>query len=728
MTRTEFLRKNARDHAHKAARVAMPESFSAVDYPGTIAERKAHAMELLFDSMPLYIGEQELIVGSRTMYRHRNEFLDTSDMNIECLPHYVSEADTKEFDGFNGESLSKSHYVPDFSRILRLGIDGIVETAKEHMAAQPSELKKGWLNSVVISYEAISRWILRYAAYAKELAEGEAHPTRRAELERIAEVCSHIAHKPPRDFYEAAQLFWFSSLSTIVENFRWVCYGRVDQVLYPYYSTLPEEEVSQLTDCLLIKMYDGADLRMEYFGEHSGQLNITLGGVTPEGADAVNGLTYMFLDALDRVRLPEPEVACRIHSLNPPEFLERCAALSVDGVNNIAYYNDDQFIGSMIGVGIAPEAARDYGFDLCQDINIPGKSDFSLAGFVDFAPTILNTMRRVDDSCTFEEFVAEYRKVIAEGIAAAMETYNLKEKAVREYVAGNHDFLREQVKAGKLSWYDAYCLMSPLPITSALYDNCLESGTDVTWFGCPIADRGFLVFNPVVGINSLAALRKRVFEEKRYTVSEVLDACDHNFEGQEKMRQMLWSAPKWSNDDDFVDLPAKELLEFACDEILKYRTPTGARHLAGIHQPHPVATGWGIPATPEGRKAGTPVPVTLSPENGTMLSGPTAALASAAKVDYMRYQWNFCVMLQYFASAFQANEGPKLFADMLRSYFAMGGGQHQPNVVNVEDLKDAQVHPEQYRDLIIRMWGVSAHFVDMTKEVQDEFIARFENM
>lgn len=708
----------------------MPESFSTANYPGTVAQRKAHAMALLFDSMPLYIGERELVVGSRTMYRHRNEFLDTSDMNIECMPHYVSDEDKQKCDGFNGEGLSKSHYLPDFSRILRFGIDGIIETARAGMEKQTSELRRGWLDAVVISYEAVSRWIMRYSEYAAELAALEADPARKAELERIAAVCSHVAHKPPRDYYEAVQLFWFASLATIVENFRWVTYGRVDQLLYPYYSTISPEEAAQLTDCLLIKMYDGEDLRMEYFGEHSGQLNITLGGVTPEGKDAVNSVTYLFLDALDRIRLPEPEVACRVHSLNPPEFLERCAALSVDGVNNIAYYNDDRFIESMVGAGIAPEAARDYGFDLCQDINIPGKSDFSLAGFVDFAPAILNTMRWLDDCCTFEEFVAEYRRVIAEGVQSAVERYNLRETAIRKYIDGDGDtdFVREQIAEGRLNWYDAYVIMSPLPITSALYDNCLESATDICYYGCSIADRGFLVFNPVVGINSLAALRKRVFEEKRYTLSQVLDACDHNFEGQEAMRQMLWTAPKWGNDDDFVDMPAKELLEFACDEILKYRTPGGARHLAGIHQPHPVSSGWGLQATPEGRKAGTPVPVTLSPENGTMLNGPTAALASAAKVDHMRYQWNNCVMLQYFASVFQANEGPKLFAEMVRSYFSIGGGQHQPNVVNVEDLKRAQVHPEEYRDLIIRMWGVSAHFVDMTKEVQDEFIARFENL
>ncbi len=727
MTRTEFLRKNARAGAHKAARAAMPECWSAVNLPGGIAERKAQAMAMLFDNMPLYIGEQELVVGSRTLYGHRNEFLDRSDMEIIAMPHYLTDADRAEFGGADGEFSTKSHYAPDFGRILRLGIGGVLDTARDSMERQDSPLKKGWLNAVVIAYEAVSRWILRYAEYAGELA-GTADGARKGELLRIAETCRHIAHRPPRDFYEAVQLFWFASLAAIVENFRWVNYGRVDQFLFPYYDTVPPEEAQQLVDYLLLKMYDGSDIKSEYFGGQEGQLNITLGGVTPDGKDAVNPLTYAFLDAAGRTRLPEPEISCRIHSLNPPEFLTRCAALSVSGVNCIAYYNDDQFIASMTAAGIPEDAARDYGFDLCQDITIPGKADFYTSGSVDLGRCLLTAMRKTPDGGAFPEFLAGYKAVIAESIRDGISQYNLRERAVREYVAGSPDFLREQAEAGALPWQAAAPLMSPLPITSALFDGCLESGTDLCWFGCPIPDRGYMVSDLVVGINGLAALRKRVFEEQRFPLSEVLAACDRNFEGQEALRQLLWTAPKWGNDDDFVDLPAKEVIEFACGEILKYRTPSGARHLAGIHQPHPVGDGWGLPATPEGRKAGEPIPVTLSPENGTMVNGATAAFRSAAKIDPMCYQWNNCLMLQYFASVFQANSGAELFARLVQNYFAIGGGQHQPNVVNVEDLKAAQLHPADYQDLIVRMWGVSAHFVSLPREVQDEFIARFDNL
>lgn len=727
MTRTAFLRKQTRDSVHKHARVAMPESWSVVGLPGGIAERKAQAMALLFDHMPVYIGEQELIVGSRTMYGRRNETVDPSDMDVIAMPHYLSDGDRALLGGGNGEFTTKAHCTPDFGRILRMGIDGVIDRARSALVAQDSVLKQGWLRAVVIAYEAVSRWIERYAREAQSLAQ-TAQGERREELLRIAQACRHIAHRAPRNFHEAVQLFWFASLATIVEQFHWVNYGRVDQLLFPYYDSAEAEDAQQLVDCLLLKMYDGADIRAERFGAQGGQLNITLGGVTPAGENAVNELTYMFLNALDRTRLPEPEVACRIHSLNPPAYLERCAQLSISGVNCIAYYHDDQWIKSMATAGIPLEAARDYAFDLCQDINIPGRGDFYSSGTLDLGRTLLQTMGKVGDDSSFEAFMDALRREIRETIRRDLENYNRTEQAIREYVRGNETFLLEMIESGTLDRQAANPLMSPLPLTSALYENCLETGTDLSWFGCPITDRGYIIGNPVVAINALAALRKRVFEEKRFRLSQVLAACNGNFDGEEVMRQLLWTAPKWANDDDYVDLPAKAILEFACDEILRYRTPGGGRHLAGLHQAHPVYFGMRLQATPEGRMAGQPVPVSLSPENGTMAGGATAAFCSAAKIDPMKYQWNNCVMLQYFTSVFEGNAGPALLAGLIRDYFSAGGTQHQPNIVSVEALRNARLHPEEYRDLIIRMWGVSAHFVDLPREVQDEFIARFERL
>lgn len=532
---------------------------------------------------------------------------------------------------------------------------------------------------------------------------GNGGGARGEELLKIADNCAVIAQHPPQDFHQACQLFWFAHLGTTVENFQWINYGRVDQILYPFYHTVSTRQAQQLVECLLFKMYDGVDIKDEGTGTFAAQINITLGGVTRDGQDAVNELSYAFVQGLAETRLPEPEVACRISKQNPPEFLRELSKLSVSGLNCIAYYNDDQFVENLAAAGIPLEDARDYGFDLCQDINIPGRGDFFMSYGVDLGKMLLKTMDRLPE--TFDGFMKQYKEIIAQDLKDGLTMCNLREKAVREYVAGNRDFLKGAVRRGELDWSAAAPLMSPLPLTSALYHGCIERGVDLCWYGTQLPDRGAMVTDLVVGINGLAAIKTCVYENRQFTLRQVRDACLANFEGFEPMRQALWNAPKWGNDDDAADLPAKEIIEFSCDEIMKYRTPGGGRHLAGIHQPHPVFFGRTLPATPEGRKAGEPVPVTLSPENGTMRNGATAAFQSAAKIDCTKYQWNNCVMLQYFSSVFQGNAGHRLFSDMLLRYFSIGGTQHQPNIVNVEDLHAAQRDPEHYRDLIIRMWG-----------------------
>ena len=227
--------------------------------------------------------------------------------------------------------------------------------------------------------------------------------------------------------------------------------------------------------------------------------------------------------------------------------------------------------------------------------------------------------------------------------------------------------------------------------------------------------------------NSLAAIKKTVFDDKRYTLDEVVDACNENYknEGGEILRNILWNCPKWGNDDDYVDSIAKDLFEFCLRECEKYKTYYGGKVLGGIHQPHPVATGKGLMATPEGRCAGMPVAVTLTPESGSAKNGPTATLSSASKIDSSLIQWNFCVMVNYFSSVFKGNNGKETFKALLCGYFKRGGMQHQPNVTDAEELRRAQAEPEKYKDLIVRLWGVSAHFVDLPKELQDEMIARF---
>ena len=235
-----------------------------------------------------------------------------------------------------------------------------------------------------------------------------------------------------------------------------------------------------------------------------------------------------------------------------------------------------------------------------------------------------------------------------------------------------------------------------------------------------------MVGTAVETVNSLAAIKKVVYEDRRYTLCKVADACRANFEGEEytMLRQHLLNAPKWGNDEPYADSIAKDFLEFCLLEFTKYELYGGGRLLAGLHQPHPVTTGYAIGASPDGRKAGDAVSVTMTPQNGTMKNGATAALRSAAIFDPRLIQWNYCFMINYYSSVFGGDGGKDKFKSLLLTYFSLGGMQHQPSITDRETLIKAQNSPEEYKDLIVRLWGVSAHFVDLPKDIQDELIQR----
>lgn len=730
-SRTLFLREETITSRNKIARRAMPSEWSAANLPYGFCERKACATNLIFDNMPLFIGPKELIVGTRTLFaavEGNEDNHSVFDYSPWAHPGYINQEDI-DFFGFNEEFSNKTHFTPDYSIVLEKGIGGIVSQAQEKLKdTSLNDYNRDFLKAVIRIYQGFSRLIKRYADYAEELSTAETDQNRKVELCKIAQVCRNISEKPANDFYEAVQLFWFAQTAAIIENRMFVNYGRADVILGRYLRDYPREEAQQLIECLLLKMYDQVDLNYDYTHKYSAQLNVTLGGVDENGEDAVNEVTMMFLDGVALTRLPEPELSLRINSKNPDEFLSKAAQLSIQGINCFAYYNDDLFIESMIGAGVKPEYARCYGFDLCQDINIPGIGDWYLAALVSLAEVVLEALKNSRDDMIWEEFLDDVKERMAKEWKRRIGGFNICLNGVQKFAAGDIKGYIEGVKNKEFGpSYSCQSPMSPLPFLSALYYGCVDQGLDVN-LNRPLLDhhKGSFVMSPVEGVNSLAALRKCCFDQKEYKLSEVWAACENDYgtPEQEIMRQKLLNAPKWGNDDDYVDLIAKDVLEHSLREIMKYETIDGARHLAGIHQPHPVLTGWGLMATPDGRKKGKPVAVSLTAASGTMKNGATAALKSAAKIDYKLCQWNFCVMVSYFSTVFQGENGPKLFIKLLKSYFELGGLQHQPNVLDIEALKAAKKEPEKYKDLIVRLWGVSAHFVDLPEEQQDEMIAR----
>ena len=730
--RIKFLKKQTLGGENKTARAPLdPLSFDMSGANASIPERKAMAVAAIFDRMPLFIGEGELVVGTRTLYMPRRGNEDGHDRtlySVAAFHKYLKEDDIARF-GKDYSRANKQHYTPDLGIAVHGGFGGIIERARARMADPAlGEHNRAFLRSVIIVYEGLSRLVKRYAEYAKELSLAADSSDEKKRLSEISEVCSNIAHGSPRNFREAVQLLWFAHLGTIIESGMFICYGRLDVILGDYINGTDDSEALELIECLLLKMYDQADIEEgSSIAKHEGQLVATLGGVLPSGESAYNRVTSLFLDAIGEIMLPDPEFNLRISKKNPPEFLDKAAALTVKGANFISYYNDDLFVESLAGAGIPLEYARSYGFDLCQDMNIPGKSDSWCLLDIRMIRDLLALLDERCDYDSFDELLSEFKERIAKKIATAVKGYNdgaeiaalYRDGKIDEYFARLGETGREPVWFGR----SPAC---PMPLLSGVYHGTLEAAQDMIYDTYPIKHKGAMIGTAVETVNSLAAIKKVVYDDKRYALSEVRDACRANFEGEEYsiLRHHLLNAPKWGNDDPYVDSIAKDFLEFCLLEFTKYELYGGGRLLSGIHQPHPVTTGYAIGASPDGRKSGDAVSVTMTPQNGTMKNGATAALRSAAIFDPKLIQWNYCFMINYYSSVFGGSDGKEKFKSLLTTYFALGGMQHQPNITDRETLLRAQNAPEEYKDLIVRLWGVSAHFVDLPRDIQNELIAR----
>ncbi len=726
--RISFLREQTISAKNKIKRTPIKTEWSTAYLPYSLPERKALGLKMILDNMPLYIGESELIVGTRTILKPNKGNENGEDIfeyGLNAGVPYINESDISLF-GKDESWYNKTHYTPDMGILLKKGVGGILSEVEERLKdSNLNDSQVNFLNSVHIAYSGLSNLFARYSDYAKELANSS-QGKEKDELLLIAENCEHLKLGIPKNLHQAAQLLWLGHLVTNIESFEFINYGRLDVILNEFITDESDEEILEILCCLLLKMYDQVDVVQSYLHKYAAQLVVTLGGVLENGENAVSKTSLLFLDAIAQVRLPEPEFNLRINSKNPPEFLEKAAALTISGCNMVSYYNDEMFIENLIKAGVKPEHARCYGFDLCQDINIPGKGDYYVSAIIRQAELLMQTLYNKDDYESFEELYTDFKANLTELTEKSITAFNEAHASMLEYRDGDKSVYFSKLREGKaVSSWGGRSLMCPLPYLSALYEGSIENAFDLVEECYPDKNKGAFLGTSTECINSLAAIKSVVYDKKLYTLKQVVDACKNNYEGEELMRKTLWAAPKWGNDNDYVDLLAKDMLEFGLKEIRKYNTASGGVHLSGIHQPHPVATGDRLGATPEGRLSCAPTAVTLTPESGTMKNGPTAALKSGSKVCSELVQWNYCVMINYFASAFTGNDGVKVFTDLIKGYFADGGMQHQPNVLDANELKAAQLSPENYKDLIVRLWGVSAHFVDLPLKLQNEMINRF---
>ena len=724
------LRANRDGLAAMAIELDLPPDF----WQQPLVIRKALFFQRVLQEIPVDILDHELIVGGRF---------------CTSLSTCLTEGDTGEFTVIEAELIDKSerilslglscggitpgHIIQNHARVLEEGFRGIKGEAEGYLERTASGAKRELLRAIIICCDAIGEFSHRYAEEARRLARAETETGRKEELLKIAEVCDWVPYNPARTFHEALQATWFSHMvEMIAESYPGpgISYGRLDQYLYPFYKRdleegrLSREEITELFQCFSIKHNYAYDYQTTG-GPHGrnagfGQL-ITLGGQGPNGEDLTNDLTYLILDSFQELNMLEPKLNLRIHSGTPKELLLRVCRMIRDTQGSPLILNFDSIvIEALEAEGMSYEDAVDYGVVGCLENTAQGNDT---SGTVDVHFNVAKSMElSLNDG---KDWRSGERLGEETGDPLEFNSFEQVMQAYKQQLRATIKHVTEITSAcdalrGKYV---------PCPFLSAVVDGCVEKGRDIRDGG---AIYNFTTFNGVgiaTAADSLAAIKKVVFEDKRLTMAELLAALRTNFEGKEDIRQVLLTrAPKFGNDDDYVDSIAREIFRFWCGEVSQYVTPTGKRFRAGyLSWNHFIHDGAFTAATPNGRRAGEPLSNGASPSQGCDVKGPTAALKSVTGLGFDLLPSGASHVMTINPTTLLTDEQLDKFAALLRTYDELGGTSLQFNVIDAETLQDAQRNPESYRNLLVRVTGYNAYFVGLSRALQDEIIARIEH-
>ena len=632
-----------------------------------------------------------------------------------------------------------SHTAPDIEKLLQVGLRGIIENAAGRIeaidsstGADPEELRKrSFYQAVRIACEGVIEYAERCRQEALRLADGETDPARKAEMAEIARICGKVPAGPAESFHEAIQSLWFLQIALHQENYEQaLCWGRMDQYLYPYYrrdldsGALTQERAVELLGCLFIKISEFVPLFGEnialFFSGLPANPAITIGGVTPDGHDATNDLTYVILETKRLLKTRHPNLHARIHRGSPEEYLRRVSEVVKSGGGYPALVNDEVITPALVEKGIPIEDARDHVIIGCVEISVPRKTFGSTDAALMSLPICLE-MALNDGYCpVMLEDVGPKT-----GDPRGFTSMDDVAEAYRRQVS----FLVEQMVVGLNALSLAHEALYPSPLLSSLIEGCLAKGKDVTAGGAVYNFTGVQGVGVADVADSLAAIDHLVFGEKRATMDELLRAVEDDFDGHGELhRYILDRVPKYGNDEELPDRYARLAAEVFCREVAKHRNTRGGVYLPGFltmttHQ------GFGkfVGTLPSGRLATEALANGLAPRDGCDREGPTACLKSISKLDYSLATNGVAVNIKFNPNHIAGDHGTHIFSSLVRTYFELGGMHLQVNVVDRDTLLDAQENPESHRGLAVRVAGYSAYFTDLTREVQDEIIARTEH-
>ena len=638
-----------------------------------------------------------------------------------------------------------AHLAVNYERILKDGLRGYEKRVKEYKATldltDPESIDKYcFYNAVLIVLEAVRNFANRYSVLAKDLAEKELNQERKIELLEISRICSKVPYEPAETFQEAVQSVWFIQLILQIEsNGHSLSYGRFDQYMYPYYDrdikngTIKESEALELLTCLWIKTLTINKVRSQAHTLSSAgspmYQNVTIAGQTIDKKDAVNDLSFLVLKSVAQTRLTQPNLTVRYHKNINKHFLDECVEVMRLGFGMPALNNDEIIIPSFMDWQVKEEDAYNYSAIGCVETAVPGKWGYRCTGmsYINFPRMLLCTMNNGVDLTSNKRFTKGY------GYFTEMESYEelLKawDKTIREIT--RYSVIVENVidKASERDVPDILC--------SALTDDCIARGKTIK--------EGGAVYDFISGLqvgianmaDCLAAIKKLVYEEKKITRQELWDAILDDFSSpkNKKIQEMLIrEAPKYGNDDDYVDQLIVEAYDSYIEEIEKYpntrynRGPIGGIRYAGTSSISAnVGQGMSTMATPDGRNAFEPLAEGCSPAHNSDKNGPTAVFKSVSKLRTNKITGGVLLNQKMTPQMLSTEENRQKLELLIKTFFNRLHGYHvQYNIVSKETLIDAQKHPEKHKDLIVRVAGYSAFFNVLSKKTQDDIIGRTE--
>ena len=616
--------------------------------------------------------------------------------------------------------------------LMKKGMLDIQQEAREHLEKldyeNPDDIEKIYFyKSVIDTTEGVMIYAKRLSEYAAQLAEKESDCRRKAELKKISEVNAWVPAHKPRTFWEAIQSVWtIESLLVVEENQTGMSIGRVDQYMYPFYKADREEgrltdfEAFELAGCMLIKMSEMMWVTSEggskFFAGYQPFVNMTVGGVTREGRDATNDLTYLLMDAVRHVRIYQPSLATRIHNKSPQKYLKKIVDVIRSGMGFPACHFDDAHIKMMLAKGVSIEDARDYCLMGCVEPQKAGRLyQWTSTAYTQW-PICIELVLNHGVPLWFKKQVCPDM-----GDLSRYKTYEDFDKAVKEMIK----YVTKWTSVATVLSQRVHRELAPKPLMAIMYEGCMEKGKDVSSggamynFGPGVIWSGLATYT-----DSMAAIKKLVFDDKLYTLDQLNEALKADFEGYDQILSDCKNAPKYGNDDDYADYIASDIIDFTEKDHRRYKTLFSILSHGTLSISNNTPFGQLTGAAANGRRAWTPLSDGISPTQGADFKGPTAIIKSVSKmaVDSMNIGMvhNFKLM----AGLLDTPEGEEGIITLLRTASVFGNGEMQFNYFDNQTLIEAQKHPENYRDLIVRVAGYSAFFVELSKDVQDEIISR----